>query len=134
MDEANLHFRIDTSGGVPIYLQLIGQVKYHIANGVLEPGDELPSVRSLAERNLVNPNTVARAYMELEREGVIYKRRGRGTYVSEQKVEMTLDQKVEIIRELLEKAVIEGRQLGVSTTQLRMTLEQTLKKFPRRRL
>ena len=134
MDEASLHFRIDTSGGVPIYLQLIEQMKFHIAKGVLEPGDELSSVRSLAERNLINPNTVARAYMELEREGVIYKRRGRGTYVSEQKVEMTLDQKVEIIRELLEKAVIQGRQLGVSTTQLRMTLEQTLKKFPRRRL
>lgn len=133
MSKTGLHIRIDTSSGVPIYLQLIDQVKYHIAAGALQQDDELPSVRTVAEQYLVNPNTVTKAYRELEREGVIYKRRGMGTYVSGKMVEMSLDKKIAIVRELLDKAVIQGRQLGMSSTSIRSTFEQTMRKFPRQK-
>src|SRR5947199_9618838 len=73
---------LDNTNGVPIYLQIVNQVKYLVASGRLAPGDELPPIRTLAEQLLVNPNTVARAYRELEIAGIVTKRRTTGTYVS----------------------------------------------------
>ena len=121
-----LHLRIDPSQGTPIYLQLIGQVKYVIARGDLGPDDELPSVRALAGQYLINPNTVARAYLELEREGLIYKKRGMGTYVAAAALQMAGDEKRRIVRELLDRAVKEGLQLGLLPEELRQELEDCL--------
>jgi len=70
------------SSGVPIYLQLMEQVKHAIETGALRPGEQLPSLRPLAEELVVNPNTVAKAYRELEHEGVIELRHGAGAFVS----------------------------------------------------
>ncbi len=79
-----MELRIDTSDGIPIYLQIVDQIKRSVAVGRLKPEDPLPSVRQLALDLTINPNTVARAYLELEHEGVIYKRQGQGTFVSAQ--------------------------------------------------
>ena len=73
---------IDASSGLPIYVQIVNQIKTGIAMGRLLPEDPLPSVRQLATELAVNPNTVARAYLDLEYEGIIYKRQGAGTFVS----------------------------------------------------
>ena len=124
-----LHLRLDTAAGVPIYLQLIEQIKHRIATGSLKADDELPSVRTLARAQLINPNTVARAYLELEREGVIYKRRGMGTYVAAKGVSMSTEERLNIVRRLMEKALVEGTQLGLARTSLRRVFEETLKKF-----
>ncbi len=124
-----LHLRLDTAGGMPIYLQLIEQIKYHIATGILKADDELPSVRALACAQLINPNTVARAYLELEREGVIYKRRGMGTYVAAKEVSMSNEERLNITRNLMEKALVEGTQLGLDAASLRRVFEETLAKF-----
>jgi GntR family transcriptional regulator len=70
------------SSGVPIYLQLMEQVKHHIETGALRPGEQLPGIRPLAEELVINPNTVAKAYRELEHEGVIEIRHGAGAFVS----------------------------------------------------
>src|SRR6202049_3665468 len=78
-----MQMRISQSDGVPIYLQIVNQIKYLVASGRLKPGEELPPIRVLAEKLLVNPNTVARAYRELEVAGVVTKRRTAGTYVSD---------------------------------------------------
>src|SRR6266568_7633697 len=75
-------FRPNPSLGVPIYLQLMEQVKHAIETGALHPGDQLPGIRPLAEELVMNPNTVAKAYRELEREGVIDLRHGSGAFVS----------------------------------------------------
>src|SRR5258707_2093836 len=80
---ATMDIHISPSDGVPIYLQIVNQVKYLVASGRLAPGEELPPIRVLAEQLLINPNTVARAYRELETAGVVTKRRTPGTYVSE---------------------------------------------------
>src|SRR5262245_8860971 len=76
-------FRSNPSSGVPVYLQLIEQVKHAIDVGALSPGDQLPAIRRVAEDLVINPNTVAKAYRELEHEGVIELRQGTGAFVSE---------------------------------------------------
>ena len=78
-----MHLRVNPTDGVPIYLQIVNQVKYLVAAGRLLPGEELPPIRTLAERLAINPNTVARAYRELEVAGVVVKRGTTGTFVSD---------------------------------------------------
>ena len=78
-----MEIRLSPSDGVPVYRQIVNQVKYLVASGRLEPGQELPPIRSLAERLLINPNTVVHAYAELAREGVVVSRHGSGTYVND---------------------------------------------------
>src|SRR5919206_1220291 len=75
-------FRTNPSSGVPIYLQLMEQVKHAIETGALRPGEQLPGIRPLAEELVINPNTVAKAYRELEHEGVIELRHGAGAFVT----------------------------------------------------
>jgi GntR family transcriptional regulator len=77
-----LLIRPNPSSGVPIYLQLMEQVKHSIETGALRPGEQLPGIRPLAEELVINPNTVAKAYRELEHEGVIELRQGAGAFVS----------------------------------------------------
>jgi GntR family transcriptional regulator len=78
-----MEIRLSSTDGVPVYRQIVNQVKYMIASGRLQPGQELPAIRSLAEKLVINPNTVVRAYSELQREGVVESRHGSGTYVRE---------------------------------------------------
>lgn len=75
-------FHIDPSSGLPIYRQLVDQVKQGVAGGLLQPGDRLPSVRDLALELTINPHTVAKAYQELEREGVVEMPRGKGVFIA----------------------------------------------------
>jgi GntR family transcriptional regulator len=77
-----MQIHLNTADGMPIYLQIVQQVKYLITAGRLVPGEELPPIRVLAERLLINPNTVARAYKELERLGLVTKHSTAGTFVS----------------------------------------------------
>jgi GntR family transcriptional regulator len=79
-----MQIHLNTADGVPIYLQIVQQVKYLVAAGRLAPGEELPAIRVLAERLVINPNTVARAYRELERQGIVTKHSTTGTFVSGQ--------------------------------------------------
>jgi len=75
--------RLNPASGVPLYLQLIEQVKHAIATGAIEAGEQLPSVRKMAEDLVINPNTVARAYRDLEQEGIIELRHGSGAFISD---------------------------------------------------
>ena len=127
-----LHLKINPADGVPIYLQIIDQVKYHIATGALVADDELPSVRALAGQYLINPNTVARAYLELDREGAVYKKRGMGTYVAARKVGMSQEEKVRIVRQLLDKALVQAAELGLSAAQMQRVFSDSLKQFDRK--
>jgi GntR family transcriptional regulator len=78
-----MEIRLSTTDGLPVYRQIVNQVKYLIASGRLRPGQELPAIRTLAERLVINPNTVVHAYAELARESVVVRRHGSGTYVAE---------------------------------------------------
>ena len=77
-----IEFRLDQRSGVPTYLQLVQQVKHALRLGILQPGDQLPTVKEVVGKLAINPNTVLKAYRELDREGVTEGRRGQGTFVS----------------------------------------------------
>ncbi len=120
---------VDPSSGLPIYLQIAQQIKTAVAMGRLAPEDPLPSVRQLAVELAVNPNTVARAYLDLEIEGVIHKRQGAGTFVSSQGVRVSKNERRRVLAELMEKAVVEGVNLGLDERELRETFERVLEKI-----
>ena len=120
---------VDAASGLPIYLQIAQQIKTAVAMGRLHPEDPLPSVRQLAVELAVNPNTVARAYLDLEIEGVIYKRQGAGTFVSGQGVEMSKAERRRVLGELMEKALVEGVNLGLDERELRESFERVLEKI-----
>jgi GntR family transcriptional regulator len=107
-----LHFNLSQGDGVPLYLQLVKQVKQFIATGRLTAEDELPPVRVLAQQLVVNPQTVVRAYRELEMAGLIYKRRGAGTYVSAQGTPYTEEECRRMLSERANALLVEARSLG----------------------
>jgi GntR family transcriptional regulator len=113
-----MQIQISPSDGVPIYLQIVNQVRYLVASGQLPPGEELPPIRTLAEQLLVNPNTVARAYRELEVAGVVVKRRTAGTYVSEAGAPLAPEERLEILAGRVDALLAETRQLDVGLEEL----------------
>ena len=113
-----MELRIDEADGVPIYLQIVNQVKYLVAARRLAPGEELPAIRVLAEKLTVNPNTVARAYRELEMAGVVEKRRTTGTYVSSGGSKLARRERIRILSERVDGVLAEARQMGVSIDEV----------------
>ena len=113
-----MQLRLSIGDGVPIYLQIVQQVKHLVASGRVSPGDELPPIRVLAHQLLVNPNTVARAYMELEREGLVQKRHGSGTYVSDVGSPLARKERLKILSERIDALLAEARNLHVEPPEL----------------
>jgi GntR family transcriptional regulator len=113
-----MQIHISPNDGVPIYLQIVNQVKYLVASGRLQPGEELTPIRVLADRLVVNPNTVARAYRELEVAGVVTKRRTAGTFVSEAGSPLARRERLKILTERVDALLAEARQLGVDLEEL----------------
>ena len=109
-----MQIRISSGDGSPIYLQIVNQVKYLVASGRLSPGEELPPIRVLAEQLLVNPNTVARAYRELETAGVVTKRRTAGTYVSQRRSPLDRRERLKILTGRVDALLAEARQMNVT--------------------
>lgn len=110
-----MQIRIDATDGLPIYLQLIQQVKYLIATGRLAAGEQLPSVRKLSEQLVINPNTVARAYRELEQVGVLATRPGAGVFVSATASPLAKREQHQLLIEKIDAVLVEARHLDVST-------------------
>ena len=100
-----------SSDGVPIYQQIVDQIQFRIMSGQLGVGDELPAIRGLAESLRVNPNTVARAYRELENEGLVEKRRTTGTFVAELPANRSVAQRRRLLAPQIDKLIIQSRQL-----------------------
>ncbi len=119
-----MQLRIHPSSGVPIYRQLVDQIRNLIASGHLAPESELPGIRALAEQLLVNPNTVARAYMELERAGLLTKRHGAGTYVAESPRKLTRNQRASALTESVDALLTQAAQLGVGYEAIVELLEE----------
>ncbi len=119
------------SDGETKYRQIVAQIKYNIASGALRVGDELPAIRPLAEQLLVTPNTIVKAYGVLEAAGIIVKRQGLGTFVSEQSVALTKSEKRRIVVERIDKLLSEAKLLGMTGADLKQLLEQRAKRiFP----
>ncbi len=101
-----------SSDGLPIYQQIVDQIQYRIMSGQLNVGDELPTIRGLAEELRVNPNTVARAYRELENDGLVEKRRTTGTFVAELPATRSLTERRRLLGPQIDKLIMQSRQLG----------------------
>jgi GntR family transcriptional regulator len=112
---AACRMRIVQNAGTPLYLQLISQLKYMMASGRLRPGEELPPIRVLAERLVINPSTVARAYRELEIERLVEKRSTNGTFVAEGKSPFAESEQRRILSERVDALLVEAKQFRVPT-------------------
>ena len=119
-------FRPNPSSGVPIYLQLMEQVKHSIETGAVRPGEQLPGIRPLAEQLVINPNTVAKAYRELEHEGVIELRHGAGAFVSGQARARKVTEKLRAGQSIVAAAVERLRKSGVTDEEIRRLFEAEL--------
>jgi GntR family transcriptional regulator len=107
-----LHLQIDPHSGVPVYRQIMDQVKYCVASGVLAAGDRLPSIRAMAKDLHVNPTTIVKAYGELEHEGAIELRHGKGAFVAEGASRMTAREREKALRRLARQLAVEASQMG----------------------
>ena len=113
-----MQIHISPSDGVPIYLQIVNQVKYLVSANRLSPGEELPPIRALAEQLLINPNTVARAYRELELAGIVIKRRTTGTYVSNAGSRLNRRDRLKAVTQRIDALLAESRQMNFSVDEI----------------
>jgi GntR family transcriptional regulator len=113
-----ISFTLDMAGGTPIYRQIIQQIEYAILSGRMMPGDRLPTIRSLAVELKTNPNTIARAYGELEIRGILATQVGSGTFISDKKPVAEDDSLNRKIQEVLGRFMQEMRDLGVDKREL----------------
>ena len=119
-----MEFRIDLKSGVPLYRQVLEQVKFGIASGTLQPGEQLPTVRQLAVDLSINPNTVIRAYRELEIEGVIETHQGSGTFVGNQRSEVDALERRRMLDQILTEMLARASSYGFSLDEVLAGLKQ----------
>jgi GntR family transcriptional regulator len=113
-----INFSLDPANGVPIYRQIIQQIEYAVLSERMKAGDKLPTIRSLAVELKTNPNTIAKAYGELEIRGILETQVGSGTYISDKKPEIADDSLERKIQEVLVRFMQEMRGLGVEKRKL----------------
>ncbi|HEY3367725.1 MAG TPA: GntR family transcriptional regulator [Symbiobacteriaceae bacterium] len=126
-------YHIDPSSGTPIYRQLVDQVRQAVASGVLRAGDRLPSVRDLAVELAVNPNTVAKSYQELEREGVIETPRGRGSFIADRDHTVSEAERLRQFTEAAEKLAADAYRLRIGSDRAAAIFRERVEEAERRR-
>ena len=124
-----LHFQIDLQSGIPVYRQMMDQMKYYLAAGTLRPGDQLPSIRELARQLAVNPTTVVKAYSELEHEGVIEMRHGKGAFVLVPQVQVTERGREKALRRIARQLAVEATQMGAPNDYVLQLVAEELNEF-----
>src|SRR6516225_10349308 len=120
------HITITTGSGTPIYRQIIDQVRLGVATGALAAGHAMPSVRMLAEENLVNPNTVVKAYAELVRDGVLESHHGKGFFVAQKRQVYSRAERLRRLRQAVEAFVHEAVFLDFTAKEIRHAVEEKL--------
>jgi GntR family transcriptional regulator len=123
---ASFHISVATGTGTPIYRQIIEQVRLAVATGALGPGDALPSVRGLAEQHVINPNTVAKAYAELVREGVLESHHGKGFFVAEKRQIYSRAERVRRLQQARDAFVHEAVFLDFTPEQITKAVDEKL--------
>ncbi|OHB62779.1 MAG: hypothetical protein A2Y76_09665 [Planctomycetes bacterium RBG_13_60_9] len=120
-----IEFKLDLKSGVPFHRQIVDQIRYGIASKRLLPGEQLPTVRDLAVQLQINPNTVRKAYSDLEILGILNTQQGTGTFVGDQQVEIGDDEKRRMLRQVCDELVARGHQYN-------LTLEEIVEHLQRR--
>jgi GntR family transcriptional regulator len=124
-----VRFNIYPGSPEPIYRQIIQQIRRSVAAGRLNLGEKLPSVRDLARALVVNPNTVAKAYSELERAGILMTKKGTGTFVASRESPLKPSEKRRIVVEKIDALLTEAVHLGLNADELQRLLESRLEEF-----
>jgi DNA-binding transcriptional regulator YhcF (GntR family) len=127
-----MFFQIDPHNGLAIYDQIVRQIKFAVAGGVLRPGELIPSVRELARELAINPNTIARAYRQLQDDRVLEALRGTGLEVATGAAERCRNERRKLIRDRLRQVLIEARQSHLDRRELRELVEKELTTVDRR--
>jgi len=117
-------FRLDAHSGVPVYRQLMDQVQAAVASGILNMGDQLPTVRQVAVDLTINPNTVSRAYREMEIRGLLDTQQGSGTFISDRKVEYSKNERERLLTQLVGEFVSRAGSAGFTLKQLMKALQE----------
>lgn len=118
LKELGIDFSLDTKSGIPFYRQVIQMVEYNMYIGKLRPGDKLPTIRSLAITLKINPNTIAKAYNELEIRGLVQTQVGSGTFVSDKKIDITEIEYKRKVDELCAEVINKGKSLGMTKDEI----------------
>ncbi len=125
-------FQIDFKSGKPVYLQLVDQIRYAAASGALQPGEPLPSIRPLAEELRVNRNTIAKAYTELESQGVIETIPGKGCFLKESNSPFTKQVRQKMLTAEIDEAVVMAHHLQVDREEFLALVKERLDYFERK--
>ncbi|MBM3750027.1 MAG: GntR family transcriptional regulator [Acidimicrobiia bacterium] len=128
-----MRFELNFRSGKPVYLQVVDQVKAAVASGAAKPGDALPSIRPLAEELRVNRNTVAKAYSELEHQGVITTEAGRGCFISAADSPLNKDARLQLVTEEMDQAVVQAHHLQIDRDEFVRLAEARFDAFALRR-
>jgi GntR family transcriptional regulator len=128
-----MRFELNYKSGKPVYLQLVDQVKAAVASGAARAGDPLPSIRPLAEDLRVNRNTIAKAYTELESQGVIETQAGRGCFVTDAPSLLRKDARMRLLTEEIDQAVVQAHHLQVDKGEFLRLSEERFEAFAKRR-
>ena len=121
-----VEFKLDLKSGVPFHRQIVDQIRYGIASDRLMPGEQLPTVREMAVNLQVNPNTVRKAYSELEILGILDTQQGTGTFVSDQQVEIGEAEKQRMLGQICDELVARGHQYGFTLKEIVIHLNRRL--------
>lgn len=124
-----MFFAIDVHSDVAIYLQLVRQVKFAVAAGTLRPGQLLPSVRALSQQVALNPNTIARAFNQLQSDGVIETLRGRGMVVRDEAVEICCQERQSVLDQRIGSVLAEAWNAGLSKKQIKAFVDGHLREL-----
>lgn len=119
-----MYLHINQADGTPLYLQIINQIKYLIGSKALEAGAELPPIRALAEQLLINPNTVARAYRELQLEGYLIKKGTTGTYVSDSASPLARSTQIQVLEKRIDSLLADAKHMNISTTEIKQLIDE----------
>jgi GntR family transcriptional regulator len=126
-----MFIRLESSSAVPIYRQIVDQIGYQIANGTLKGGDRLPSVRELARRLPVNQNTVLKAYILLEEDGLISRKQGDGTFVANARPTTKRTERLKQVSGILGQAAAQAVHFEISRPELHQLLDEEIEKLPK---
>lgn len=124
--------KIDTTSFIPFYEQIKQQIKGRISGGTLRAGEPLPSIRELATMLLINPNTVARAYRELEREGFITTRKGKGCFITDDSSTLIRKERTAILNQVFDDAIEGAKKLNLTDSEIKKIFERRLALKPER--
>lgn len=124
-----MRFSVNPSSTEPVYAQLVRQAREAVARGALRPGDRLPTVRELALELVINPNTVAAAYREMERTGLVNTQRGRGTFVAEIAAPASVGERRRLLQKHVDALLTEAAHLGLSEEEVLNAVQAVAKKF-----